>query len=392
MRLRDLVTVAGGGTPRKSHAEYFGGGIPWVTPKDMKTLTVCDSLITLTAAGIANSPAKVVPSESVLVVVRSGVLKHTLPVALNTVPVTVNQDMKALTPTSRLDARYLTRLLRARSAEILSWVRATTADNFPIDKLLDLPLVLPPIEEQRRIAAILDQADTLRAMRQRSMSLLDGYPGSLLLDLVASEDANRWPRVTVEEIAADRQGAIRTGPFGSQLLHSEFVDDGVAVLGIDNVTGNEFRWDERRFVSPEKYEALRRYTVHPRDVLITIMGTCGRCAMVPDNIPLAISTKHLCCITLDETRCLAEFLYASFLWQPIARTFLGRATKGAIMDGLSMGLIKQTPLVLPPIRRQSEFVEQFGAFQAQRERATCHLSQLNALFASLQARAFAGQL
>lgn len=133
--LREIVTVRGGGTPRKSSAHFYGGDIPWVTPKDMKRPLIGESEVTLTEVGLRNSPAKLVPEGSVLVVVRSGVLKHTLPVALTTRPVTVNQDMKALTPSSTVHAPYLARLLRALQPTVLSWVRATTADNFPIDSL-----------------------------------------------------------------------------------------------------------------------------------------------------------------------------------------------------------------------------------------------------------------
>ena len=113
------------------------------------------------------------------------------------------------------------------------------------------------------MAAILDQADALRRKRQETVDRLAELREAIFYNMFVKNEHKDWPIRRVSDLAA----AVRTGPFGSQLLHSEFVEEGIAVLGIDNAVHNEFRWQERRFISTEKYRSLRQYTVKPGDVL-----------------------------------------------------------------------------------------------------------------------------
>ncbi|WP_426959918.1 restriction endonuclease subunit S [Muricoccus radiodurans] len=292
----------------------------------------------------------------------------------------------------RAHARYLYRWLSSDpiQATLRSFGRKTTSiSNLDLGRTLDLTLNLPSLEDQRRIAAILDEADALRTKRQAALAQLDEMAVSLFMErFVRSNDTLSWPQVAIGAIAR----TMRTGPFGSQLLHSEFVDEGVAVLGIDNAVRNVFAWDERRYITEEKYKQLARYRVYPRDVIVTIMGTCGRAAIVPDDIPLAITTKHLCSITLDHKVCLSDYLHACFLTHPAVLRQLGVTARGAVMPGLNMGLIKETVIPLPPIAVQQEFCRQLHALNDSRQTAESAAVQNDSLFSSLQHRAFRGEL
>nr|WP_249809910.1 restriction endonuclease subunit S [Bradyrhizobium sp. 139] len=220
------------------------------------------------------------------------------------------------------------------------------------------------------------------------LELVDELTTGLFRKAFVEGDEGSWPSTTVAEVALN----LRTGPFGSQLLHSEFVDNGIAVLGIDNAVENEFRWTQRRFISEKKYAKLKRYTVLPGDVIITIMGTCGRCAVVPANVPTAINTKHLCCITLDRDKCLPEFLKAVFLQHPVVLKQLGVQAKGAVMPGLNMGIIKSLSFPLPPLAVQVVFAQTISALEDIRSRLRKASSEFELLFSSLQHRAFSGHL
>jgi type I restriction enzyme S subunit len=248
--------------------------------------------------------------------------------------------------------------------------------------------------EQRRIAAILDKADAIRRKRERALTLADDFLRSAYLTIVGLKHPGyeNWEPVAIESLAADKRGSIRSGPFGSALLHSEFVDEGIAVLGIDNAVKNKFQWAERRFITTEKYEELRRYRVFPNDVIITIMGTTGRSAVVPDDIPEAITTKHLASITCDRQKILPEVLSFAIHSDPVVIEQIRAANKGAIMDGLNLGIIRQIKIRKPPLDQQRLFVNVLKKTYAAIQRMAAPTVDGSDLFLSLSQRAFRGEL
>ena len=370
-----------------------GGPFPFLTVKDMTDKGLSFSGCSYIDAAEFEKARKVAacPESGAVLFSKDGtvgkvhVVRHERPFATLSSIAILRPDIR------RLDSHYLGFAL-GNSAILKDAVDRKTGSALQriiLADLKEISIPLPDLPEQRRIAGRLERADRLRRTRRYALKLTNTFLPAAFLELFGETD-DRFPTSTVNELAADKPHAIRTGPFGSQLLHSEFTDSGIAVLGIDNAVNNEFAWDQRRFITPAKYEQLKRYTVFPGDVIITIMGTCGRCAIVPDDIPTAINTKHLCCITLAASDCLPIYFHGAFLFHPFIRRQLGVATKGAIMDGLNMEIIRGLRIPVPPLSLQQKFaalVERVERLRAVQREA---LRQAEHLFASLLHRAFIG--
>ncbi|WP_421440105.1 restriction endonuclease subunit S [Agrobacterium tumefaciens] len=307
-------------------------------------------------------------------------------------PAYVVSHLAALAPIGKYDPNYLSHWLRKNPPSHL--IKDDAYPSIRTSEISNLEVPNIGVNEQRRIAAILDKADAIRRKRQQALVLADEFLKSAYVHLVGHHNPayGGWQPETIEKLAQDKKGAIRSGPFGSALLHSEFVDEGIAVLGIDNAVQNQFAWGQRRFITEEKYEELRRYRVFPGDVIITIMGTTGRSAVVPDNIPEAITTKHLASITCDTSKILPEVLSFAIHSDPMIIRQIKQHNKGAIMDGLNLGIIKQLVLPMPPMKLQQRFAEALRNVSKQKEQISTTLGDGTELFASISQRAFRGGL
>lgn len=304
----------------------------------------------------------------------------------------VNNHAHVIRPRNGVDFNFLFRVLQ--HYDVTPYISGSTRAKLTKAQAEKIEIPVPPLGVQQRIAVILDKADAIRRKRREALAEIDALLRSAYQSLVSARHPNfpKWKPKTFEELAAQHKGSMRTGPFGSDLRHSEFVDEGIAVLGIDNAVSNRFAWGGRRYITPEKYDGLRRYRAYPGDVIVTIMGTTGRSAVVPDDIPEAITTKHLATITLDRHLALPEFVAFAIHSDPRIVNQITRANKGAIMDGLNLGIIKHLEIALPPIEDQDRFARVYRKLNAHKARLEMPEVNGDELFNSLAQRAFQGEL
>jgi type I restriction enzyme, S subunit len=172
IELRELGSMFGGGTPSTDDESFWSGRIPWVSPKDMKSWHISDAVDHITAEAVQSSATRIIPKGSLLLVVRSGILQHTIPVGLLTVDAALNQDMKGMVPRAGVELRFIAYWIAGNQDALLPYWRklGATVESLDVDIVRRTRVALPPPNVQTSIANYLDLAagrvDTLVAKKR----------------------------------------------------------------------------------------------------------------------------------------------------------------------------------------------------------------------------------
>ena len=153
------TTITGGSTPSMKHEEFYGGNIPFIKSGDVKAEYVSSGALWLTEEALKKTTAKYVPEGSVIVVVRSGILKHDLPVAITSNPLVINQDIKAFHLKENFTPQYIAWAIRSKEDVLLSKTRVMTVDNIESKDLFEIPVMCASLSEQEQFAAFVRQTD-----------------------------------------------------------------------------------------------------------------------------------------------------------------------------------------------------------------------------------------
>lgn len=213
----------------------------------------------------------------------------------------------------------------------------------------NIEIEYPPIEVQRTIVSVLSFLDAV--IKKRQINVVKNIPELLKSYYSQLVDNNVWDKVRISDIATE----IKSGPFGTQLHVSQFSDKGdIYVYGIDDLTKKA---PKTRYLSIVELDKYKRYLVHGDDVLISIMGTVGRTKVVPKDIGLAINTKHLVDITLNQDLCKPYFLAYTLENDRKVRRQIESSKHGAVMSAINMSDVKNLMITLPSIKVQMYFEE-----------------------------------
>ena len=288
--------------------------------------------------------------------------------------------VKVLRPRINADEKYLFHYLRSLQLPNAGYDR-----HFKYLKRTEI--VLPPIAEQKRIAAILDKAEELRGLRRKALGELDAIVQSIFLEMFGDPVTNPkgWERKVCKSLCSRITVGIVVQPA------SHYKEKGVPALRSLNIKQNWISMDNLVFFSQSDNETkLSKTRVKAGDVVLIRTGQPGTAAVIPDELD-GVNTIDLL-ITTPRQDVVDSVYLCHFFNSSSGKQLVLSSQVGQIQKHLNVGILNESPVLLPPLSLQQEFARRVEAIEQLKATHRESLAHLDTLFASLQHRAFRGEL
>jgi type I restriction enzyme, S subunit len=381
--LGEICQTTSGGTPSRSHPEYFGGTIPWIKSGDLTDgdVVACDENITEEA--LRNSSAKLFCKGTVLIAMYGATVGK---LGLLGIDAATNQAVCGISTPDELDRMFLFYFLLSRRKKLIGQSAGGAQPNISQKIVRDLLVPLPPLPEQRRIVDILSRAEGIVRLRREAQRKATELVPGIFLDMFGDPATNPkgWPVARLGDLAEK----MSDGPFGSNLKTSHYTEEGIRVIRLQNIGIGCLNDKEKAFVSPEHFATLPRHRCVPGDVIIGTLGDPNlRAIVLPPSIPEALNKAD--CV---QFRCRREISCPEYIcWlmnMPSTLTMAASLIQGITLTRISMGRLRELIVPIPPLVVQQEFterVEQIHSIQSQQVAAT---AKAKAAFSALLGQTF----
>ncbi len=311
-----------------------------------------------------------------------------VPISLSGANLTENAAKIVIHDRNFVDPDYLVWFLSTEGQiQIDEQTRSTSQPKLALFRIGELSVPIPPLKEQRRIAAILDKADELRRKRQESLALMDEFLRSVFLDMFGDPVTNPkgWEKTTLKTLITPDEdicyGVVQPG---------KDTDQGVGLVRVQNLVDGYIKQSELRKVSSNIDEKHHRSRLRGGEILISCVGTIGRVAMATKaDLDLNIARAIIKVPLRDDVP--PEYMLM-FLQQPAVQGYFKGETRTVSQPTLNVGLLKETPVLLPNSEQLSEFRNIWNSIQMLKNKLISSQNCLALSFKSLTQRAFRGEL
>ena len=374
--LGDVAQVVSGATPKSSVDHYWDGVIPWITPADLSNLAYKEVSVTtrrITAAGLSSCSARLLPARSVLFSSRAPVCH----VAMTTVPMATNQGFKSFVPDHEiLSPDFLYWWLKSNKSYLQSLGRGATFKEVSKEIVESIEIPLPPLEEQRRIAAILDKASTIKQKSATASALAESLCIARLEQLVATNETLLVGR-RLEDLcilgAPITYGILQPGPD---------LDGGIPYVRPSEIKNSRIDIKSLKRTSPEIAAKYRKSELQEGDILFTIVGTIGEAAVVPAELEGANITQSSARIRIDTAQADPAYVYYSLKSQHASRQ-ISRDRLGVAVERLNLHHVRDMEILCLPMEIQNAYAKEVHCMMQLTSRHSLTARHISSLIQSL---------
>ena len=340
VRLGDICTVVSGTTPKSTQPEYWDGDLNWVTPAELtdESDVICESQRKITLQAVIDSSLKSFPAGTVLLSSRAPIGK----VAIAGTEMYCNQGFKNLICSEKIYNRYLYHFLKNKTAYLNSLGRGATFKEISKSIVENIEIPLPLLDEQRKIAAVLDKVSDLIAKRRQQLDKLDLLIKSRFVEMFGDEKQ--------VNIVSDICSIITDGTHQPP----KFVTEGIPFLFVSNIVSNEIIYKTEKYISQETYdELIKRTPIELGDVLLSTVGSYGHPAIVKDNRKFLFQ-RHIAYLKPKQDIVNSKYLHTALLSDSVQRQIEDKV-KGVAQKTLNLSEIRKIALPIPTMERQLRF-------------------------------------
>lgn len=382
--LKDLVDINIGRTPSRDSADYWGSGTPWLSIRDMSQgKSLLKTAEQITPQAVEDTKIGVAKKGTVLFSFKLSIGK----VGIAGLDMCHNEAIASMPIKKGVEMceEYLYFALKQLDST-KDTDRAVMGATLNKKKMAELKIPLPPLEIQKKIAAVLEKADQLRKDCQQMEQELNSLAQSVFIDMFGDPVTNPkgWDKKELLSLCSKVTDGTHQSP--------EWAETGVPFLFISNVRNGKVDFDTGKYITRRCYEELTRTSpIEVDDILYTTVGSYGHVALVKDNFPDFCFQRHIAHIKPDPNKVIPEFLFYQLQTSGV-KHLADLAVKGIAQKTLNLKDLKKFEMIVPPEEKQFELINYMNhQYQALNELEQIK-SDYEMLFNSLMQKAFKGEL